>query len=136
MAKTVHKMCNTRLYHIWNSMKQRCENPKTINYKYYGAKGISVCNEWRNSFIHSMFGLWLMGTQTNSLSIAKTETGIMNHQIAAGQQTKNNKITQVITAFIHTTARHITSWSGRKSYKSLQIRYTKGCRADGILKKH
>lgn len=51
MAKTLHGMCHTRLYHIWNSMKQRCENPKTISYKYYGEKGITVCNEWRKSFL-------------------------------------------------------------------------------------
>jgi hypothetical protein len=28
-------------------MKQRCENPKAISFKYYGAKGISVCEEWQ-----------------------------------------------------------------------------------------
>jgi hypothetical protein len=27
-------------------MKQRCQNPKTISYKYYGKKGIAVCEEW------------------------------------------------------------------------------------------
>ena len=37
-----------RLYHVWNSMKQRCENPNRPNYVWYGAKGISVCDEWQN----------------------------------------------------------------------------------------
>lgn len=50
MAKTIHGMCNTRLYHIWNGLKQRCRNPQTINYKYYGGKGVSVCDEWVDSF--------------------------------------------------------------------------------------
>ena len=50
MAKTKHGMCRTRLYHIWNGMKQRCQNPKTISYRYYGGKGITVCKEWDNSF--------------------------------------------------------------------------------------
>lgn len=50
MAKTIHGMCNTRLYQIWNGMKQRCQNPNAINYKGYGGKGISVCEEWNNSF--------------------------------------------------------------------------------------
>ena len=39
-------MKNKRLYNIYNAMKQRCNNPKTSNYKYYGAKGITV--EWDN----------------------------------------------------------------------------------------
>ena len=37
-------------YHIWNSMIQRCHNPKHISYKEYGARGIEVCTEWRRYF--------------------------------------------------------------------------------------
>lgn len=44
-----HRLRNTRLYSIWRSMRSRCNNPNTNNYKYYGAKGIKVCEEW-NSF--------------------------------------------------------------------------------------
>lgn len=47
MAKVKHDMSRTRLYHIWNSMKQRCSNPNAISYKYYGAKGVSVCEGWQ-----------------------------------------------------------------------------------------
>ena len=47
MAKTVHGMSRSRLYHIWNSMKMRCINPKAISYKYYGEKGVKVCEEWQ-----------------------------------------------------------------------------------------
>jgi hypothetical protein len=31
-------------------MTQRCHNPRNKDYKYYGARGISVCQRWRNSF--------------------------------------------------------------------------------------
>lgn len=48
MAKTIHGMSRTRVYHIWNSMKQRCTNPNAKSYKYYGAKGVSVCSEWED----------------------------------------------------------------------------------------
>lgn len=34
------------LYAGWNSMKQRCTNPNTVSYKYYGAVGIVVCDRW------------------------------------------------------------------------------------------
>ena len=47
MAKNIHGMSHSRLYRIWNSMRQRCENPKAISYKYYGGKGIFVCDEWK-----------------------------------------------------------------------------------------
>ena len=29
-------------------MKQRCYNPKHDHYKYYGARGITICDEWLN----------------------------------------------------------------------------------------
>ena len=39
-----------REYRIWRDMKSRCSNPKATGYGYYGAKGITVCPEWRKSF--------------------------------------------------------------------------------------
>jgi hypothetical protein len=37
-------------YHSWRSMIQRCTNPSRHNFKRYGARGISVCDRWRNSY--------------------------------------------------------------------------------------
>jgi hypothetical protein len=38
-------------YRIWMNMKQRCGNPKDIRYKWYGARGIAVCERWK-SFVN------------------------------------------------------------------------------------
>ena len=37
-----------RLYNIWKGMRKRCNNPNANTYRFYGAKGISVCEEWEN----------------------------------------------------------------------------------------
>lgn len=47
---TSHGMTGTRLYKIWANMKRRCYSPKSQRYKHYGAKGIRVCDEWKNNF--------------------------------------------------------------------------------------
>lgn len=41
---------NNPLYVRWWHMLQRCYNPNSTHYKYYGGRGISVCERWRNSF--------------------------------------------------------------------------------------
>ena len=45
-----NKNNHKRLYDIWISMKQRCQNKNNPKYKNYGAKGICVCEEWKNNF--------------------------------------------------------------------------------------
>jgi hypothetical protein len=37
-------------YRTWLDMKARCYNPKCPAYKYYGARGILVCEQWLHSF--------------------------------------------------------------------------------------
>lgn len=49
---------NKRLYSLYTSMIARCHNPKSISYKCYGAKGISVCHEWKTNF--ESFLCWSM----------------------------------------------------------------------------
>lgn len=38
-------------YEAWNKMKGRCGNPNNKDYSEYGGRGISVCSQWRSSFI-------------------------------------------------------------------------------------
>lgn len=45
-----HGMYLTPTYKTWRSLKDRCLNPKATSYKSYGARGISLCAEWRDSF--------------------------------------------------------------------------------------
>ena len=37
-------------YRIWRGMRNRCYNKNCSEYKYYGEQGITVCDEWLNSF--------------------------------------------------------------------------------------
>jgi hypothetical protein len=47
---TKHNKRFTPEYNSWFIMKQRCYNPKAYGYKYYGGKGIKVCDEWLDDF--------------------------------------------------------------------------------------
>lgn len=46
-----HGETRTRLYRIWTYMKRRCFDPKDKDFSNYGARGITVCKEWSESYI-------------------------------------------------------------------------------------
>lgn len=56
--KRIHGEHGTRLYNIWNNMKLRCYHPSSINFKHYGARGITICPEWLNDF--KVFQHWAL----------------------------------------------------------------------------
>lgn len=50
----------TRLSSIFSGMKQRCYNPNTTQYKWYGARGITICDEWMGEDGRSKFIAWAL----------------------------------------------------------------------------
>lgn len=47
--KTALGLSTTNLYKVWRGMLERCYNKNSIAYKWYGLKGITVCEEWQKS---------------------------------------------------------------------------------------
>ena len=50
-CKTTHLSTKSRLYSEWRGMRRRCSENNTEKCKYYADRGITVCDEWRNSFV-------------------------------------------------------------------------------------
>lgn len=48
--RRTHGGKGTRLYRVWQGMRERCENPNHVSYKLYGGRGISVCSEWDQDY--------------------------------------------------------------------------------------
>lgn len=57
IPKWRHGKCSTKLYLRWVSMKSRCANPED---PYYGSRGVTVCQEWAESF--PAFEAWAIST--------------------------------------------------------------------------
>lgn len=69
-----HGYRKTRLYQIYNGMKQRCNNPNHIEYQNYGGRGIKVCSEWNAQEGLQEFAEWaLKNGYDDSLTIERID---------------------------------------------------------------
>jgi len=72
--KIKHGMSRTRIYRIYQGMKQRCTSPRCATYRKYGAKGISVCDEWMGEFGFQSFYEWsVKNGYTDELTIDRID---------------------------------------------------------------
>lgn len=69
---TTHGLYGSRLSRIWRNMKNRCFNSHNPHFAYYGARGISVCEEWRNSF-EAFFGWAISHGYRDNLTIDRID---------------------------------------------------------------
>ena len=60
---TIHGKHDTRLYYIYNSMKDRCYNQNNNSYVHYGGRGIKICDEWLHDF--DVFYNWAINNGYN-----------------------------------------------------------------------
>lgn len=49
-SRKTHGLAQSRIYHTWNHVKDRCLNPSNNVFRHYGGRGITICEEWKNSF--------------------------------------------------------------------------------------
>lgn len=62
-AQSTHGMSQNKFYQTWHNMIQRCTNPNHKAYKDYGARGITVCEEWLDV---ANFVAWAEATYPNT----------------------------------------------------------------------
>lgn len=57
---------NSPEYAVWEGMKQRCTNPRTKFFKYYGGRGIRVCDRW-SDYSHFLSDMGRRPTNAHTL---------------------------------------------------------------------
>lgn len=108
----------TRLYTIWSNMKTRCYDVGNRTYQEYGARGISICDEWKNDF--AAFRDWaLENGYDDQLTIDRIDNGgnycPENCRWAdAKTQANNRRSSKYVT--VDGATRSLAEWSDEIGY--------------------
>ena len=73
MAKITHGMKGTAEYRAWLAIKTRCHNPNFPWYRYYGGRGIRVCDQWKNNFVQFYNDMGLRPSNNHSIERLNNE---------------------------------------------------------------
>lgn len=94
-------MAETPEHRAWGHMKDRCQNPKSQRFDRYGARGITVCEEWRNSFEAFFAYVGLRPSPEHSLERINNDGNYEpgNVEWAVPERQNNNKATSVFLEF-------------------------------------
>lgn len=73
-GKVTHGLSRSRIYNVHKGMKQRCCNPNAPNYRLYGGRGISVCDDWLGPSGFDRFYEWaIQNGYSDSLTIDRID---------------------------------------------------------------
>jgi hypothetical protein len=133
----MHGKSNTRLYTIFEGMKNRCYNSNTPKYKNYGGRGIRVCEEWLNDFMN--FYNWAMENgYSDNLTIDRKDVDgdycpTNCRWITDKEQRFNRTDTHYVT--IKGVTKPITQWSKESgiNHKTIALRIELGWNEEDLL---
>jgi uncharacterized protein (DUF2237 family) len=124
----------TRLYRTWVAMRQRCFNPLSTKYPYYGARGISVCDRWLsfNNFAADM------GTPEIGMSLDRIDNDknycTENCRWATTAQQSRNTSRNIYLAY-KGKEQTLTDWANELGipFSTLRWRHVQGWETEKIL---
>lgn len=118
-----HGKTKTVEHRTWSHIRQRCINPNDGAYKYYGARGIAICERWNSfeNFLEDM-GLRPAGSYSIERDDVDGPYSPENCRWATGVEQANNKTNNFFLNY-NGEKLSITQWARRFGIKMLTLRF-------------
>ena len=115
-----HKLANTPAWISWNCMRQRCLCPKKDGYKYWGGRGVTVCDRWKHfdNFLSDMGERPLGTTLDRKDNNGNYEPGNCRWATST-EQNRNNRGNRLIE---HAGQRKtVTEWADERGVNRMRL---------------
>lgn len=116
--KYVHGETGTKLYQVWKGMLSRCNNKHEKSYVNYGARGISVCDDWRQfvQFFRDMGPSYRTGLSIDRIDNNGNYEPSNCRWADAFTQARNTRVTRIVTHAGRTQA--LRAWADELGMRS------------------
>jgi hypothetical protein len=136
LAQRRNGKTRTPEYVTWLNMKQRCYDPACRSYRWYGARGITVCDRWRDSFDNFYADMGPRPSKSDSIDRLDGNGSYSqeNCRWATKQEQVANLRSNVVIEF-NGKKQHIAAWARKTglSEKVIGERRKKGLPPEQIL---
>ena len=113
-----------KYYGLWNNIKTRCYNQNNSRYKYYGARGITIYEEWVNDYVEFERYIECLGEKPEGYSLDRVHNDLgyepMNLRWASPKQQSENR-------------RELPNSTGLKYATKNGNTYTSQVKVDGVI---
>lgn len=140
-GKPLKGITKTKLYGVWNSMNERCDNPNSQAYQWYRAKGIKVCEEWSRDNVNGFenFRQWSIDNgYSEDLTIDRIDsngdyTPMNCRWISQKEQTRNRTSNHSVTVngkTYRTLSEAVEALNRMEDYQTINSRLRNGWSID------
>ncbi len=116
--RTTHGLTNHPLFRVWTSMKQRCYTEKSWSYKWYGARGIKICEEWRDDvtafFVWSMENGYKRGLEIDRIDNDGNYSPENCRFVTSSQNLRNTRRRTMVT--FNGVTKHLQEWANELGF--------------------
>jgi hypothetical protein len=123
-SQATHRLTGTPEYICWKAMRSRCYDSKSNGFDRYGARGIKVCPEWKDSFETFLEDMGKRPTKGHSIDRFPNRRGNYepgNCRWATAKEQRDNQDRKLLTAFGKSLP--TTAWTELTGIRGGTIRY-------------